>query len=334
MTESLGCEQRIQIVDQFLKDFPTHPTRELSRAIYAKYGNLWPTQVACYNSVRYARGEMVSGAGHYRKNPIKRDDGIPDTMPKSKATAWEPVVIPNAHAARTLILTDIHVPYHDPEALEAALRHGDKFNPTLVLLDGDIVDFYTISRYETRPSERDLKTEILFTRQLFKHLRKRYPKARITYKLGNHDERWMHNIWKKAPELANIKEFDIDQILHTTEYGMDVVDDQRMIMLGKLPVLHGHELPKGMSSPVNPARGFFMRGIEIMLAGHLHRTSEHTEPTMLGKTITCWSTGCLCDLHPEYARINKWNSGFATVEVSKDGSFNCDNLRIHKGKVL
>jgi hypothetical protein len=33
-------------------------------------------------------------------------------------------------------------------------------------------------------------------------------------------------------------------------------------------------------------------------------------------------------LRPEYARINKWNHGFASVTVDADGSFDVTNYRI------
>jgi hypothetical protein len=96
-------------------------------------------------------------------------------------------------------------------------------------------------------------------------------------------------------------------------------------------VFHGDELPRGMASPVNPARGAFLRTLSSLLHSHLHRTSEHTERTMDDRIITCRTTGALCGLYPEYARINKWDHGFATVVVSEDGNYECELKRIiHK----
>ena len=104
--------------------------------------------------------------------------------------------------------------------------------------------------------------------------------------------------------------------------------------LGKLPVYHGHELPQGMSSPVNPARGLWMRVQESLICGHWHRTSEHTESTGLEKRLSsCWSLGCLCDLSPDYAIVNRWNHGFAVVDVEADGNYEVHNHKIIKGKV-
>ena len=82
------------------------------------------------------------------------------------------------------------------------------------------------------------------------------------------------------------------------------------------------------------ARGAFLRTLHTVLVGHGHRTSGHAESSMWHDEVFCWSQGCLCDLTPEYARINRWNHGFAVVTVDKDGTFDVDNLRISKqGKV-
>jgi hypothetical protein len=36
----------------------------------------------------------------------------------------------------------------------------------------------------------------------------------------------------------------------------------------------------------------------------------------------------LCDMSPAYARINKWNHGFAAVEVASDGAYDVRNFQI------
>lgn len=253
------------------------------------------------------------------------------TMPKSEAEKWEPLII---ECKRALVLSDIHVPYHDSKALGAAVRYGKRFNPDLVLLNGDLADFFAISRFQKDMLGRSFKKEIKALKQFQAWLRQEFPKSRIVWKKGNHEERYEHFLINKAPELLDIECLTMESILECEKHGVETAGDQRIIMLGKLPVLHGHEFPKGMTSPVNPARGFFMRGNERCLAGHLHKKSEHAETSMMGRLVSCWSTGCLCGLHPEYARINKWGHGFATVEVKSDGDFQVKNLGVYEGKVF
>jgi len=105
-------------------------------------------------------------------------------------------------------------------------------------------------------------------------------------------------------------------------------------MCGKLPIIHGDELWTSLTNPVNPARGLFLKAKDLALCAHHHQHSEHTEKDILGRQITCWSMGCLCELSPEYMPINKWGHGFVIVEKEPDGEFEMSNKRIWKGKVI
>lgn len=52
-----------------------------------------------------------------------------------------------------------------------------------------------------------------------------------------------------------------------------------------------------------------------------------------GKVVSTWTTGCLCGLHPEFARMNEWNHGFAYVTSDIDGAFTVENKRIVDGRI-
>jgi hypothetical protein len=238
-------------------------------------------------------------------------------------------------ATRVLALSDLHLRFHDRLAIECALRYGEKFAPDAILLNGDVFDFYAISRFDKDPTKPKVSDELSAGREFFAHLRQRFPGVRVVFKKGNHDERWDAYLQRCAPLL-----FDIPAVRNAwyelagiNEHGIEVVGDQRPVMLGKLRVLHGHEKGRGISSPVNQARGAFLRLLSSVLEGHGHRQSEHTETTADGHAISCWSTGCLCDLHPEYARINRWSQGFATVEIESSGEYRVELKRIIEGKV-
>jgi len=44
--------------------------------------------------------------------------------------------------------------------------------------------------------------------------------------------------------------------------------------------------------------------------------------------------GCLCDLHPEYARINNWNHGIGRVETNEAGDFVVINFPLIANKMF
>jgi hypothetical protein len=135
--------------------------------------------------------------------------------------------------------------------------------------------------------------------------------------------------------LVGIDEFQLDNIIKARVKDVEVIGDKRIIHANKLNVIHGHEFSSGFFSPVNVARGLALRAKASAIQGHNHQTSEHTQVDINGKVMTTFSTGCLCELHPQYAPINNWNWGFAIIELDENGEdFEVRNKRIYKGKVL
>lgn len=329
-------ERRRTLLRALLKKFPDTGHRTLARKLHDEHPLLFPNLENARRALRHVTGN--GGAIKRRELADKsllrapRKPGELPPLPSSACKPWEPFVV---DARRVLVLSDLHFPYHDPEALKAALDYGDKFKPDAVLLNGDVFDFYQLSRFDRDPTKPKLKREIKAGRRFFHHLRERYPRAGIYFKLGNHDERLDKYLMLNAPELFNIREvrYAWHKPAGIRKYGVIVIDDQRPVMLGKLTVLHGHEKGRGISSPVNPARGAFLRLLTSVLEGHGHRTSEHTERTFDGRVIACRTTGCLCGLWPEYARANRWDHSFATVEVDASGDYRVELHRIIDGKV-
>jgi predicted phosphodiesterase len=327
--------ERRKMVEEICRQWPDRGNLTLAKALYRKHPDIWVSLDSARTAVRLVRG--VRGKNNLNSavpELMKRGyAGQPmPKMPESRVKEWLPLEV---KASRTLVLSDIHVPFHDGVALAAAVAWGMKRKPDVVLLNGDALDFFSISRWLRDPRTIRLSEEIKSAIQFFEWMRAKFPKARMIWKHGNHEERYEHFLWQKAPELLDIPKFDTAEMFELGRLGIELVKEQRIIMLGKLPALHGHELPKGMTNPVNQARGQFLRTMECGIAGHGHRTSEHAEASSLveRRLVTNWSTGCLCDLHPEYARVNKWNHGFALVETDKDGAFSVENKRIHHGKV-
>ena len=255
-----------------------------------------------------------------------RKSGEIYAMPKSMAESWTPHVM--SVVGNVGILSDVHVPYHSETAVAAAVGHLKDQGLSALLLNGDIADFYAISRYMKDPKQRDFKSELESVRDFLAYLRHEFPAIPIVFKEGNHENRWVQWLWQHAAEISDDPRMSLHSWLDFDKHKIEWVEDQRPVMLGKLPVLHGHELPKGMAAPVNVARGAFLRTLSTVLVGHSHRTSNHAESDLWHKETGCWSTGCLCDLRPAYSVVNRWNWGFAMVTVHKDKTFDVHNYRV------
>lgn len=253
-------------------------------------------------------------------------------LPTSLEQEQKPFKLPVSHND-ILLINDIHIPYHNIAALTAALKYGMDNEVNTVIINGDLIDFYAISRFDKDPRKRNLANEINMTREFLATLRKLFPSQNIYFKLGNHDVRWEHYIMNKAPDLLGLGEFDLSSVLHLADHNIFCIPDKQIIHAGKLTILHGHELGKSVFSPVNVARGLYMRAKDNAICGHNHQVSHHTEPNINGKVVACWSVGCLSELHPDYAPYNKYSHGFAHIRVFEDESFEVQNFSVINGKV-
>lgn len=320
-----------QIAEELCRKYPDQPARSLARMLCERLGSAISIETA-RSAIRYQLGQ--TGNVHRKKAKFPRPARKPTSvveMPISQSKSWEPYHIKCKNLG---ILSDIHSPYHSEVALGAAIKKLQEEKIDHLLLNGDTLDFYAQSFHERRPSKRNFKAEWRGGQEMLGYLRSQFPNIPITFKVGNHEERWYRWLWSNAPEIAEEPRLSLARWLKLRKHKMQIVEDQRIITAGKLAIAHGHELGKGFTSPVNPARGAFMRTLHTILVGHYHRTSGHCEPNLWHDETFVWSTGCLCSLNPEYWRVDKWNWGFAQVRIDSSNDFEVTNYRISKtGKV-
>lgn len=324
-----------EVAKGLIKKHPDASTHSLARMLRQAVPNHFANHEGARCVIRYYRGAHGERMRAKRKltEPIKAARSKPLTIPEPKSeydSEWGAVPL---RVKRCLVLSDIHLPYHDKPALEVAIKSGQEHGVDSVLLNGDFMDFYTISRWNKNPKMRDFPGEIEMGKEFLHFLRETFKGCQIVWKLGNHEERWESYMWAH-PELVGIPQFEIEHWMECEKYRVRIVRDMRPIKISSLDILHGHEYTFAISNPVNPARGLFLRAQVSATMGHLHQTSEHTETNLNGKLTTCWSTGCLCNLHPKYRPLNKWNHGAMVVDTTGDDDFKVFNFRIHKGKIL
>lgn len=325
-----------QLVKEILTEFPDTPTRTVARMLHTRYPQHFRTVDMARQKIMYARGLHGAKNRNFKTAlPFKKQPGWQDSngwqkpqMPDTLAERRKDFML---GAGRVLLLSDIHIPYHDKSALELAVQHGQKIKPDVIYLNGDVADFYAVSDHDKDPG-RSFQAELDAVRQFLFWLRQQFPKTRIIYKTGNHEYRMERYLRKNAPVLLGLTEFHLPRLLRFDSMGIEHVSSLQICRMGRLPVLHGHELAKG--GGVNPARWLWLKLDETAFCGHFHSTSEHIAATGLKKKIlNCWSVGCLCDLTPDYALTNRWNHGFAEIEIERGGDFEVNNRKIIHGKI-
>jgi predicted phosphodiesterase len=326
------------IVKSYLDKFPETPTHTLSRTIYNDNKECFNSSEHVRSIIRYYRGangnrlyNLLRDRKYVRE--YSKDLLNPFKLPESDEKEFEPFSL-RSEDNKILVLSDIHCPYHNIQAVSTAIQYGLDCEVNTVLLNGDIWDFCQLSQFIKDPRSRHFLQEKEIAIEFLASLRSVFSNASFYFKQGNHEERLETYLKVKSPELYGDKTFELDQLLCFDDFDITYIKEKRTIKAGKLNILHGHELKGGLIPPVNPARGVFLRTGVQTLVGHFHRTSQHTDPNLDDDLISCWSTGCLSEIHPEWMPNNKWNHGAAIVYVEDNGDFNVDNFMINKSKVF
>ena len=213
-----------KIVEEYCERHPLVGDRPLARMIYNDNKVQYRDQEQVYEMIRYKRGHKGNRNRKDVKNkyfikPLQTESKY-KTLPKSYTEYPEKWYLPKA-SKKVLVLSDIHIPYHDVDAINAALDYGKQQGIDTIYLNGDIADFYMISQHQKdarfRPS---MKQELEMCQDFFAYLRQEFPKVNIYFKPGNHEYRLERYLILKAPELLGCEEFELDILLKLREYGI------------------------------------------------------------------------------------------------------------------
>ncbi len=228
------------------------------------------------------------------------------------------------------VLSDIHVPYHSMSAIICAIKHLREIGIDCLILNGDIFDFYAISRHEKEKDLRDFPREIEMGRNFLQKIRDLFPLIPIYYKMGNHENRWQRYLNEQAEEFAQLHEMQFEQFFRLDKLAMTYVPDWQGIELADLLILHGHEV---MAGGMNPSQSTFNKTFCNTLIGHVHRTTSTTKKNGFKEFFHTYSAGCLTQLSPKYYPFAQHNNGFALVEI-ENGKTKVQNIMIKDGKIV
>ena len=319
---------------KLIDEFPNAYSKTLAKIANERDPKLFPTIEMARSVIRYYRGANGSQRRKHAQRIRKFDPELwnPYGFPETDADDYPPFKIPVGNSP-TLVLPDVHVPFHDIQALTVAISEAIKRGVKSVLLNGDFFDFHGGSRFIKDPRLRDMSAELDVGAEVIKTIHTALD-CPIYFKKGNHDERWENYLKVHAPQLINTPEFELNNLLNSRlDFTVETIHRQ-VVHTGLLPIIHGHEYGGyGGGNPASPAKWLFNKSKKSAMTAHTHRESSHTTNDIKGDIITTWSTGCLCGLWPEWAQLNEWVHGFTIIEFDGEGLFDVYNYRIHNGKL-
>ena len=322
---------------ELLKKFPKHGTRTLAEILFKENPLLYKDYETARSFLRLHRGEngdkLRNNIKFFKENGKANKMTTAPKMPDSYATELQVYKLPIADN-NVLMISDLHIPYQVNKAVESALNYGVEHKVNTIFINGDLLDFHHQSRFQSDPKKRNTKEEFDACKEFFEYLRFKFPIQNIYWLLGNHDIRYEEWLKSKAPMLFMDEYYLLEDRLNLAKYKIRKIDDKTLVKIGKLNVTHGHLLLKGVFAPVNAARGVFMKAKESTMIGHVHKVSEHQETTLNGTAVITYSTGCLCELSPEYSPFaNNFMHGFAHIKTENNGDYHVRNFKIINGKI-
>ena len=224
-----------------------------------------------------------------------------------------------------VVLNDVHIPFEDKRVVKLVLSFIKWFKPGMVFLNGDILDFYEVSKYDKDPKRgANLQQEILKGTAFLQSVRDAAPSARIIYTEGNHEHRLHRYLIANAPALTWVDGLKMPGLLGLDRLNIEYVpcDADKFIdtyfQWGQLLIGHFNTC---RSQSGATARALLEQFGISSIQGHCHSTGSANKTLHPNKQIASFENGCLCNLHPHYTNPKNWMHSICVVHKENKGSY-------------
>lgn len=209
-----------------------------------------------------------------------------------------------------VVVNDVHVPFHNKQAVEGWLELCRDIQPEIIVINGDFLDCHSISTFPKDVGFPTLQEELDEGLEILERLRRSCPTAVLHFTEGNHEER-LRRLIKREHGLYGLRSFSLESLLEFERLGIHYYDYGVMLTIGNLDVYHG-TVTRGMSA--YSARGELDKaGSDFLITGHTHRMGwYHHKDRRRNKQAL--ENGGLYDLAQcEYMFNPNWQNGFCVV---------------------
>lgn len=231
---------------------------------------------------------------------------------------------------RILLIPDSHVPFHSKTAWELMLRAARVAKPDVIIVLGDLADFYAVSFHSKNPSRRHLLKDELDEVNLALDQLDALGASEKYFVAGNHEHRLERYIHEKAPELDGL--VDLRELLRIQERGWKWTPYKDALKIGHLHVTHD-EGTAGIYAHYR-ARATFETNVVI---GHTHRMGLHYQGNAQGVSHVGAMLGWLGDIdaidYIHKAKARQWQHGFGLAVMEPNGNVHLQACPIIDGRV-
>jgi predicted phosphodiesterase len=231
--------------------------------------------------------------------------------------------------ARELFISDLQIPFQDDACIEIMFDVAKDLKPDLIWLGGDILDDYSLSSYITS-NEIDFLYEIELTKNFLNKLRQMFPKSKIIWQEGNHEQRFRNYILKRAPKLEGL--LKIGNLAFDKIFDLEKLKIQYIIgpaKVEKLYHLHGHER-KFTGQLVHVALNYARWLHANVIFGHWHVSNQFLLKEIDGSYKEAYANPCLFDItkmpYGGYTQVDLNHRGFSIVYYTSNGFFSVERI--------
>lgn len=264
---------------------------------------------------------LLSGDQDTSAPSVKWGYGAAKLVPQATKEATELVVFGS----------DFHFPYHDRQAIESFLWMVQKLQPHRVVLNGDIADFFQLSRFNISGDRiENLQEEIDMANEFRRLVRAKAPNAVIDETEGNHDNRVITYVHKNAKALKSLTALQPRELFKYGEFGINDHPGCGFLLRPQFLVKHG-TIVRGEAGATAKAE-LNLAGVSG-ISGHTHRLARYVRG---GYAQREWlEQGCLCRTDPDYVTgAPNWRQGVAIGEFStRSDSFVLHEVPFVEGKL-
>lgn len=330
------------LVKSYIARFSGLALSQIGKKLFQDHPELFKDAETAYLRVRYYAGRQGVRnnlqSEKYHQDSMKNSKQNADVLKKwglqkTKAAGRKTYQIPIEYD-KVLWISDIHIPNHDEVALTTALEFGLTNKANCIVIGGDLLDNAPFTRFKAPPDKKKAREWFDMAVDFLASLRKNFPKAHILFMEGNHDRWYSDWLIDHCAVVFDDPYYKLDARLKLDSFNIKYYPENVIVKAGKLPMLHGHTIVRGVFSPVNSARGAYTKSNHNLLIGHTHQVSVHSAKDLMGRPTKTWSTGCLCTLQPDYDPHNiRHTHGFAWITTDKSGNFTVNNYEIVDGVI-
>lgn len=298
------------------------------------------------------RAKLLKAENELKAVKRDRDDLLSEYEDLQDAKSPNVPSAPTDHGKKDftrIIANDLHGMVMDVDAVAAFLGDIKLWNPSEIVLNGDIVECGGwLAKHHTlgyiAQTNYSYQQDIAAANWFLDEIQRLAPNAVIHFIEGNHDtrlEKWIvdetmsHSRDSEflnklcAPaKLLRLDERGIKYYRRSEVYGKGLPPG--WIKLGK--IFFVHELGGGK----NAAAAAVSKTAGNVVYAHTHQEDSATVVLPGVGLVKAWNPGCLCQRQPLWRHSNptNWSHGYAVQMIAKSGNFLHHNIPIWEGKSL